>query len=127
MTSMKIVQFSRLPTPLVDLRPKFFQPLDLDVQTQTNPHPPLQMITNQLKENIIERWLLYVIKSFLQIGFSFQCQLINLIWLSFDFFSFSWSLTICFFVALCSSVCSCPNISRKVFHLQLFISLILIL
>ena len=29
MTSMKIVQFSRPPTPLVRLPPKFFHPLDL--------------------------------------------------------------------------------------------------
>ena len=52
---------------------------------------PLQMITNQLKGNIILGWLLYVIKSFLQVGFHFQYQLINLVWLSIDFFSFSWS------------------------------------
>ena len=41
----------------------------------------------------------------------------HLIWLSFDFFSFSWSLTICLFVALYSCVCSYPNISRNVFYL----------
>ena len=29
MTSMKIVQFSRPPNPLVHLRPTFFNPLDL--------------------------------------------------------------------------------------------------
>ena len=34
-----------------------------------------------------------------------------LTWLLFDFFSFSWSRTICFFVALYSWVCSCPKIS----------------
>ena len=64
---------------------------------------------NQLKENIIQGWLLYVIRSSLQVGFLFQFQLINLIWLSFDFFLSSWSLTICFFVALYSCVCSCPK------------------
>ena len=46
----------------------------------------LQMITNQLKENIIQEWLLYVIRPFLQIGFRFQYQPINLVSLSFDFF-----------------------------------------
>ena len=49
------------------------------------------MITNQLKENIIQGRLFYVIRSFLQVGFRFQYQLINLVWLSIDFFSFSWS------------------------------------
>ena len=58
-------------------------PLTLNVQFQTNP--------NQLKENIIQGWLLYVIRSFLQVDFRFQYQLINLVWLSFDFFSFSWT------------------------------------
>ena len=38
-TSMKIIQFSRPPTPLVQLRPKFFHPLD----------------HNPRKENIIQR------------------------------------------------------------------------
>ena len=47
-----------------------------------------------------------IIRSFLLVGFLFQYQFINLVWLSFDFF---WSLTICFFVVLCSCVCSCPD------------------
>ena len=51
----------------------------------------LQMIANQLKENITEEWLLYVIRSFLQVGFPFQSQLLNLAWLSIGFFPFSWS------------------------------------
>ena len=53
--------------------------------------PLLQMITNQLKENIIQGWLLYVIRSFLQVDFCSQYQLINLVRLSTDFFLFSWS------------------------------------
>ena len=53
----------------------------------------LQMITNHLKENIIQGWLLYVIRTFLQVGFRCQYQTINLVWLFFDFFSFSWSHT----------------------------------
>ena len=50
---------------------------------------PLQMITNKLKENNPRTKLSYDIRSFLQVGFRFQYQLINLAWLSFDFFSFT--------------------------------------
>ena len=106
--------------------PKFFHPLDIG-RPISNGSPPLQMITNQFKENIIQRWLLYVIRSFIQVRFRFQYQFINLVWLSFDFFSFSWSLIICFLVALYSWVCSCPKISRNVFYLLLLIFLVLIL
>ena len=83
-------------------------PLTLDVQFQTTPLP-LQVIINKLKEDIIQGWLLYVIRSLLQLGFRFQYQLINLVWLSFDFFSFSWSLYlffVCFFFWLYTLVCS---------------------
>ena len=83
---MKIAKFWRPPTPLVQLHPNFFHPLVLG----TNPSPS-QMTANQLKENVIEGWLLYLVRSFLQFGFHFQYQLINLVWLSIDFFSFSWS------------------------------------
>ena len=65
-------------------------------------------------------WLSYIIRSFLQVGFRFQYQLINLAWLSIDFFSFSWSLTICFFVASYSCVCSFPKTSRNIFCLYSF-------
>ena len=58
-------------------------PLSLDAQFPTNPPSFCQVITNQWKENIIQAWLLYVIRSSLQIGFRFQYQLINVIWLSF--------------------------------------------
>ena len=116
MTSTKIIQFSRPPILLVHLRPKFFLPLDLGRPISNNLNP-LQMKTNNLKEIIIQGWLLYVITSFLQLGFRFQYQLINLVWLSFDFFSFIWSLSIGFFVALYFCVSSCPKISRNVFYL----------
>ena len=76
MTSMKIVQFSRPPTPLVHLRPKFFHP-PWPWTSNFKWTPPLQMMTNQLKENIIQGWLLYVIRSFLYFGSRFQYQLIN--------------------------------------------------
>ena len=42
------------------------------------------MITNQLKENIIQGWLLHIIRSFLQVSFRLQHQFINLAWISFD-------------------------------------------
>ena len=69
-------------------------PLSLDAQFPTNPPSFCQVITNQWKENIIQAWLLYVIRSSLQIGFRFQYQLINFIWLSlplpvFPFYFFS--------------------------------------
>ena len=91
MTSMKILQFSTPPNPLFQLRPKFFHPLDLGRPILNESLPPLQIIANQLKENIIQGWLLYLVRPFLQVGFRFQHQLINLMWLSIDFFSFSWS------------------------------------
>ena len=66
MTPMKIVQFSRSPPPLSIYVQNSSTPLTLGVQFQTKPSPPfpLQMITNQLKENIIQGWLLYLIRSF---------------------------------------------------------------
>ena len=39
MTSMKIVQFSKSPTLLVHLRPKFFHPLDLGRPISNEPPP----------------------------------------------------------------------------------------
>ena len=91
--SMKIVQFSRSITPLVQLRPKFLHPLDLGhpVSNKSPSFPSYNQITNQLKKNIIQGWLLYVIRSFLQVVFCFYHQLINLVWLSIDFFPFCWS------------------------------------
>ena len=57
MMSMKIVQFSRPPTPLFQLHLKFSHPLDLGRPISNEPPPPppspllsLQMTTNQLKE-----------------------------------------------------------------------------
>ena len=79
MSSMKIVQSSRPSIPLVHPRPKFFHHLDLGRPMSND--PPLQMITNQLKENIIQGWLLYVTRFCLQVGFRFQYQLVNLVWL----------------------------------------------
>ena len=55
------------------------------------PPVPSPNDNQSVKENIIQGWLLYVIRSLLQVGFRFQYQLINLVWLSIDLFSFSWS------------------------------------
>ena len=84
MTSIKIVQFSRPPTLLFIYVQNSSSPLIVEVQFQTNPSSPLQVVTNQLKANIIQEWPLYVTSSFPQVGFRFQCQFINLVWLSFS-------------------------------------------
>ena len=46
MMSLKIVQFSGSPTPLVHLRSKFFHPLDLG-RTMSNEPPPFRPNDNQ--------------------------------------------------------------------------------
>ena len=93
MTSIKIVQWTRgLGDPLVHLRPKFFHPLDVGRPISNEPHPPPPPSPNDnqsIKKDVIEGLLLYVIESFLQVGFPFQYQLINLACISFDFFSFT--------------------------------------
>ena len=53
MRSRKIVQLRPPPPP-----------------RSPTPHP-LQMITNQFKENMIQGWLLYVVRSFLHVNFRF--------------------------------------------------------
>ena len=55
-TSMKISNFQDAKPPLSIYIQNSFTPLTLDVQFQTNlpPSLPPQMITNQLKENIIQ-------------------------------------------------------------------------
>ena len=93
MTSMKIGQFSRPPHPSCPATSKILPPPWLWTSNfKRNPLPlPLQIMTNQLKENIIQGWLLHDIRSFLQVGFCSQYQLINLVWLSIDFYLFSWN------------------------------------
>ena len=49
---MEIVQFSRPISP-ARLRPKFSHPLDFGRPISNK--PPLQMITNQLQENMVQR------------------------------------------------------------------------
>ena len=97
--------------------PKFFIPLGRPISDKP---PTLQMITNQLKENINPNLTICVIRFFLQFGFCLQYQLINFVWLSFDFFSFSWGLTICFFVAL-YYMALCVLLSTNIMKCLLFI------
>ena len=72
---MKVGQFSRPPTLLIQLRSKCFRPLVIGRPVSNDPLP-LPIITNQLKENLIQGWLLHVIRSFLQVGLCSQYQLI---------------------------------------------------
>ena len=83
---MKTAPFSIPPTHLVHLDPKLFQPLEL-VQFQTN-LIPLQMITNQLNKKCNLRMTIMLLGPSVRYQ-HFQYQLINLVCLSFDFFSFS--------------------------------------
>ena len=109
--------FQDPPHPLSIYVQIFSTLLTLDVQFQMNLLPPLQMKANRLKENIIQEWLLHIITSFLQIGFRSQYQLINLVCFSFDFFLFSWSLTICF---LCGFTFLRVQLSKNITKYLLF-------
>ena len=65
-------------------------PLILDAQFQTNPSPSPndnQSVKRRYNSRITTIW------SFIKVGFRFQYQLINLVWLSIGFFPFSWSQT----------------------------------
>ena len=89
MTSMKIVEFSRPPTLLVHLRPTFFHPLDL--------------------EGPISKDLQF------QFQFPFRSAFV---FSAFDFFSCSWSLTICF---SCGFIFLCVKLSKNITKCLLFI------
>ena len=81
MSSMKIVQFSRLPTLLVELCPKFFHLLDLGRSVSNNLPPRPSPNDNQSikrKHNPRMTIICYQVRSFLQVGFCFQYQLSNL-------------------------------------------------
>ena len=59
-----------IPYPLDKLLPKFFHTLDLERSISNEP-TPLQMTTNQLKENVILGWLLcYQVFPSAQLSFS---------------------------------------------------------
>ena len=81
--------------------------------------PSLKMITNQLKKKHKQRKTIICCQVILKVGLHFQYQLINLVWLPSDLFSFRWSLTIYLFVALYSFDSCCPKISQNVFYSHL--------
>ena len=83
MMSMKIVQFSIPPHPLCPSTSKI-PPPPWPWTSNFRRAPSLQMIVNPLNENSFQGWLLYVIRSFLQVGFRFPYQPINLVWISFE-------------------------------------------
>ena len=90
MTSMKIVQFSRPPTPHVHLRPKFFHILELGRPISNEPPslcPPSPNDNQSVKRKHNPRM---TVKSFLQVGFRFQYQLIA--WLMTHCMAFLWLL-----------------------------------
>ena len=93
-TSKKRVQFSRFSTPLVQLCPTFFHPLDLGRPISNDPPSPPLASPND-NQSIKRRYnsRTTIIWSFIKVGFRFQYQLINLVWLSIGFFPFSWSQT----------------------------------
>ena len=67
----------KTPTHFVHLRPTLFHLLDLR-RPISNETPSLQMITNQLKENIIQWWLLHVIRPSFKWAFVFSISLLIL-------------------------------------------------
>ena len=75
----KLSNFQDPPPPLSSYVQSSSTPLILDVQFETNP-PPSQNDNQSIKRkgNIILGWLLYVIRSFLQIGSRFQYELLYL-------------------------------------------------
>ena len=119
----KLSNFQDPPPPLSIYVQSSSTPLTLDAQFQRN--PPLQMIANQFKENIIPRWLSYVFRSFLQVGFHFQYQLINFVWVSVTSLRLIEAL-LSAFLWLYTLVCSCTKISQNVLHWYLFTFLVLI-
>ena len=82
---MKIVQCSRPLTPFSSYVQSYSTTLTLDVQFRTNPPPPNDNQSIKGKHNPRMTIICY------QVDFCSQYQLINLVWLSTDFFLFSWS------------------------------------
>ena len=82
--STEIFQFSRPLNSLVHLSPKFFHPLTLDVQFQTNIPSPNDNQSNKRKHN--QRVTVICNQVLPSSRFLLQYQPINLVWLPFDFF-----------------------------------------
>ena len=88
-TCSKSVQFSRPPTHVVELRLKFSgrgppPPVDLGPPV-SNKTPPSQNDNQSIKRKYNPGMTIICY----QVGFCFQFQLINLVWLSIDFFAVS--------------------------------------
>ena len=89
MASVKIVQYWGALSSYVQNNSTT---LTLDVQFQTNtPTFPNDNYSIKKKHN---SWMTIICWSFLRVCFRFRYELINLVWLSIDFFSFSWSQTL---------------------------------
>ena len=142
----KLTNF-QVPPPFPATSKIFPPPWPWTLKFKRTPHPLLQMIASRLKGNIILGWLIcYQVFPSGQVVFRFYYHLINLFeanvvprailqiktFLPSSYrkrrvgFKVSWSLTIYFFVALHSCVCSCPKISRNGFLKKKF-PLVLIL
>ena len=92
MASMRIVQFSRSPTLFVQLRPIFIHPLDLGRPIPNEPPLPLSLSSNDnqsVKRKHNPRMTMICYQVFPSGRLFFHYQLINLLWLSIDFFPFS--------------------------------------
>ena len=103
MTSMKIVQFSRPPNLFVFLRPIFFHPLDLGHPISNEPPSTNHNQSVKTKHNPRMTIICYQVLPSLAFVFSINSLILS-------GFSFSWSLTICIFVGLYSSLCSCQKL-----------------
>ena len=113
----QLFSFQDSSSLLAHLRPKFFHPLDLGSPIWNEHSLRLQMIINQLKANIVQGWLLYVIRSILQVGFRFKNRLINLInWLLFIQLKYHY-LIFRGFILLC------VQLSKNITKYLLFISI----
>ena len=111
----KLFNFHNPPTPHVHICSKSFHPLDLG-RPASNSSPSLN--DNQsIKKNLIQRWLSYVIRSFLKVGFHFQYQLNNLVWFSFTFHLAEASLSVFF----CSFILLCVEFPKDITKCLLFI------
>ena len=106
MTSMNIIYFPRPPTPFFIYVQNSSTPSSLDVQFQVNPASPSDNQSTKRKHNPRMTFICYqVIRPFLQVGFRFQYQLINLAWLSF--------FCLAFLLSSFHSVCERKKIKTK--------------
>ena len=132
MTSRKYVQFLKRPfNPLVHLRPKFFNSLDLEPPISNEPPSPNDNQSFKRKHNPRMTIVCYQVLPPGRLTFSVSC--LAFLWLLFSILfsvsclAFLWLSHYPFFVTLYSFVSSCPKIPRNVFFLSLFTLLLLIL